>query len=183
MLLCLFPTFTYAHVGVGQDSGFIHGLTHPITGLDHLCAMIAVGLWATQRGGRAIWLVPLTFVAVMALGGFLGMAAIPLPLVEHGIAASVLILGIFIAAAVHLPLVTSTILVALFALLHGHAHGVEMPEAALGLRYGWGFILATVLLHTIGIGLAMLAQRMASAHATRYAGGAILVCGLYLCFT
>jgi urease accessory protein len=106
------PSFAHAHVGVGPTSGLWSGMAHPITGLDHILAMVAVGLWAAQRGGRAIWLVPLAFVTVMAVGGILGMLAISIPFAEQGIVASVLILGVLIAAAVRLPLAASVILVA-----------------------------------------------------------------------
>src|SRR5438552_13637461 len=119
------PSWAYAHVGPGGSSGFLRGFSHPLTGLDHIVAMVAVGLWAAQRGGRSIWLVPVTFVIVMALGGVLGAAGIALPWVERGIIASVLVLGVLIAAAVRLPLAAATLLVGLFALFHGHAHGAE----------------------------------------------------------
>jgi len=143
--------------------------------------MVAVGLWAAQRGGRAIWLVPLAFVTVMAVGGLLGMAAISIPFVEPGIVASVLVLGVMVAAAVRLPLVASTMLVGLFALFHGHSHGAEMPETAAGLVYGLGFIVSTALVHLCGIGLGLAAKRFGTAQLVRYAGGAIAACGLYLC--
>src|SRR2546423_3731360 len=107
MLMVLCPALAHAHVGPGQTQGLASGLTHPITGLDHVCAMIAVGLWAAQRGGRALWLAPLTFISVMAIGGILGMAGFALPFVERGIVVSVLVLGVLIAAAVRLPLVMS----------------------------------------------------------------------------
>jgi urease accessory protein len=183
LCLLMFPALTEAHVGVGQAHGFGPGLAHPITGLDHICAMVAVGLWAAQRGGRALWLVPLTFVSVMAIGGLLGMAAVSIPFVERGVVASVLVLGVLIAAAVRLPLVVSVVIVALFALFHGHAHGAEMPETASGFAYGLGFVMATAALHLCGIGIGMAAQRAGTARVVRYAGGAMAVCGLYLCFT
>ncbi|MEO6054363.1 MAG: HupE/UreJ family protein, partial [Chthoniobacterales bacterium] len=141
--LCLLvPSLVHAHVGVGATNGFEHGFTHPLTGLDHICAMLAVGLWAAQMGGRAIWAVPLTFVSVMAVGGMLGMSGIALPFTEQGIILSVLTLGVLIAASARLPLVASMIIVGLFAIFHGHAHGAEMPETASGVLYAGGFILA-----------------------------------------
>ncbi len=153
-LVFLLPSLAQAHPGIpGHTHGFDNGLFHPLTGLDHICAMIAVGLWAAQRGGRALWLVPLTFVSVMAFGGALGMSGIALPFVETGIVASVLILGVLIAAAVRLPLMASAAMVGLFALFHGFAHGAEMPDTASGLVYGIGFIAATAILHLCGIGL------------------------------
>ena len=178
----LLPTLAQAHPGFpGHSHGFANGLAHPVTGLDHICAMVAVGLWAAQRGGRALWLVPSVFVLVMALGGALGMAAVPIPFVEPGIAASVLVLGVLIAAAVRLPLPASALVVGVFAIFHGYAHGAEMPGSASGLAYGFGFVAATASLHLSGIGLGLLAQRFASARLVRYAGGAIAACGVYLC--
>ena len=177
----LAPSLAYAHVGVGETSGFLHGLAHPVTGLDHIAAMVAVGLWAAQRGGRAVWVVPVTFVTIMSVGGLLGAAGVPVSFVEPGIIASVLVLGVLIAAAVRLPLVASSLLVGLFAIFHGHAHGVEMPESVSGLAYGVGFVLATGLLHGLGIGLGLLAQKLASPRAIRNAGGAITAIGVYLC--
>jgi len=178
----LLPALAQAHPGIpGHTHGFANGLAHPVTGLDHICAMVAVGLWAAQRGGRALWLVPSVFVSVMALGGALGMAAVPIPFVEPGIAASVLVLGVLIAAAVRLPLPASALLVGVFAVFHGYAHGVEMPGSASGLACGLGFVAATASLHLLGIGFGLLAQRFASARLVRCAGGAIAACGVYLC--
>ncbi len=179
----LLPALAQAHPGFpGHTHGFANGLAHPLTGLDHICAMVAVGLWAAQRGGRALWLVPSVFVSVMACGGALGMAAVPLPFVEAGIVASVLVLGVLIAAAVRLPLPASALLVGAFALFHGYAHGAEIPGTASGLAYGLGFVAATAALHLSGIGLGLLARRFGSAQLVRYAGAAIAGCGLYLCF-
>jgi urease accessory protein len=177
------PSLAQAHPGIpGHTHGFENGLLHPLTGLDHICAMVAVGLWAAQRGGRALWLVPATFVSIMTVGGALGMGKVGIPYVEQGIAASVLVLGIFIAAAVRLPLMASMAIVGLFALFHGYAHGAEMPETASGLAYGIGFVVATASLHLLGIALGITAQRFASAQFVRYLGGGIAACGVYLCF-
>jgi len=183
LAIFLLPTLAQAHPGMpGHTHGFANGLAHPLTGLDHICAMVAVGLWAAQRGGRALWLVPSVFVSAMILGGVLGMAVVPIPFVEPGIAASVLVLGLLIAAAVRLPLPVSAMLVGLFALFHGYAHGAEMPDSTSGLAYGVGFVAATASLHLLGIGSSLFAQRFGSARMVRYAGGAIAVCGIYLCF-
>jgi len=182
-LLAVFflPALAQAHPGLpGHTHGFANGLAHPLTGMDHICAMIAVGLWAAQRGGRALWTVPLTFVSVMALGGIFGMAGGALPLVKTGIATSVLVLGILIAACVELPLAASVPIVGLFALFHGYAHGAEMPATAAGLNYGTGFILATAGLHLTGIGIGLAARQWDSMQTIRYAGGAIAACGIYL---
>jgi urease accessory protein len=174
------PSLAHAHVGIGETNGFLHGVGHPLTGLDHLYAMIAVGLWAAQAGGRAIWAVPLTFVSVMLLGGVFGMAGIHLLFGETGIAVSVLMLGVFIAAAVRLPLSASILIVGLFALCHGHAHGAEMPATASALEYASGFALATASLHLAGIGLGVSIEKIASAKFVRFAGGAIALWGLVL---
>jgi urease accessory protein len=183
LLIFLLPSLAQAHPGPpGHTHGFANGLLHPLTGLDHICAMVAVGLWAAQRGGRALWLVPATFVSVMIIGGILGMGHAGIPYVEQGIAASVLVLGILIAGAVRLPLAANTAIVGLFALFHGYAHGAEMPATASGLAYGVGFVIATASLHLSGIGLGLLAKQFASANLIRYVGGAIAACGVYLCF-
>lgn len=181
--LLLAPTLAQAHTGVGDTNGFAHGFGHPLTGLDHLLAMIAVGLWAAQIGGRALWAVPLSFVSVMAVGGVLGIAGVPVPFVEQGIATSVLLLGLMIAFAVRMPLGFSVPLVALFAICHGHAHGAEMPASASGLAYAVGFMIATAFLHCIGIGLGILIQRYTAAPVLRLAGAAIAVIGVTFFFS
>lgn len=158
----------------------MYGLMHPASGLDHVCAMLAVGLWAAQTGGRSLWAVPLTFVGVMALGGALPMLGIGLPFVEQGIVLSVLLLGVLIAAAVRLPLWLSSGMVGLFALWHGHAHGAEMPEMASGIEYVQGFLLATALLHTIGIASGMSMRWIARERVIHAAGAGIALCGVYL---
>ena len=179
-LILLLPAVAHAHVGVEPTSGLAAGLAHPFMGLDHLCAMMAVGLWAAQRGGRVIWLVPLAFVTVMAAGGVLGMFAISIPFVEPGILTSVFVLDVLIAAAVRLPLLTSVILVGFFALFHGHAHGSELPSTAAGFTYALGFLISTILLHLCGIGLRLSARRYPGTQPARYVGAAIVACGLYL---
>ncbi|MDO8812925.1 MAG: HupE/UreJ family protein [Gallionella sp.] len=176
----LLPSFAYAHVGAGEASGFMHGLAHPIGGLDHICAMLAVGIWAAQMGGRSLWAVPLTFVGVMALGGMLPMLGISLPFVEQGIVLSVLLLGVLIAASVRLPLWLSSGMVGMFALWHGHAHGAEMPELAFGMGYALGFMLATALLHAAGIAFGLGMQRISRERLVHAAGAGIALCGVYL---
>ena len=171
--------FAQAHPGHG-GGGFADGFAHPLHGLDHLLAMLAVGLWAAQLGGRARWAVPAAFVGAMAVGGALGMAGAGLPLAEQGIAASVLILGLLIAAAVRLPLVAGAALVGIFALCHGYAHGAEMPETAAGAVYALGFAGATALLHGCGFGLGVLLQRAAKAEWLRAGGVAISAVGVLL---
>ena len=152
----LAPSAALAHTGVGDTSGFIHGFMHPLGGLDHQLAMILVGIFAYQLGGRALWLVPLTFVGVMAIGGLLGVAGIPVPFIELGIALSVIVLGAIVAFGVKVPVAAAMGIVGLFAIFHGHAHGSEMPMDASGLEYGLGFMLATAILHAVGIGIGFL---------------------------
>jgi urease accessory protein len=174
------PSLAHAHSGAGETSRLLQGIGHPLSGLDHICAMVAVGLWAAQMGGRSIWAIPLTFINVMALGGILAMMGINLPLVETGIVISLLTLGVLIAASLRLPLVASVIIVGLFATFHGLAHGAEMPETASALAYAAGFIIATAFLHGCGVGLGVAIQRLASPKIVRYAGTAIVLCGAYL---
>ena len=143
-----------AHTFGSQGAGLIAGLTHPFVGLDHLQAMIAVGIWAGQLGGRAVWLIPLTFVSVMAAAATLASFGLLLPLMEPAIACSVLVLGLLIADSVRLPTSVGALLVSLFAVFHGYAHGLELPQAASPILYGAGFVLATALLHGLGIGFA-----------------------------
>lgn len=176
----LLPSIAHAHTGVGDVGGFLHGLAHPVGGADHLCAMLAVGLWASQMGGRSLWAVPLTFVSVMALGGMLLVVGIALPFVEQGIAWSVLLLGVLIVAAVRLPLWLSGGMAGLFALWHGHAHGAEMPVLASGMSYALGFMLATASLHGIGIAFGLWMQGLARKRLIRATGAAIALCGVYL---
>ena len=178
--LLLIPTLAHAHVGIGETSGFLRGMGHPLSGIDHICAMVAVGLWASQMGGRSLWLIPLTFLFVMATGGLLGMSGVTLPFVEQGITASVLILGVFIAAAIRMPLAASVTLVGLFALCHGHAHGAEMPASASGLQFAMGFVLATAVFHALGIGLGVAMKKQGRPMVVRFAGLAIICCGAYL---
>jgi urease accessory protein len=146
-----------AHTGVGATSGLAAGFTHPLLGLDHLLAMIAVGLFAASRGGKALWLVPLAFVAMMAASGLLAMAGIGLPMVELGIALSVVVLGAAVALRLSLPVAGAVALAGVFALFHGHAHGAEMPAGASALTYALGFVLATAMLHAVGVGIGLVA--------------------------
>ncbi|MFH1604360.1 MAG: HupE/UreJ family protein [Pseudomonadota bacterium] len=176
----LLPSLAHAHVGVGDTAGFAHGVGHPLGGVDHILAMVAVGLWAAQCGGRALWFIPATFVLVMGFGGFVGTIGLPVPFVEQGIVLSVLVLGVLVAAAVRLPLFAGALIVALFAVFHGHAHGAEMPANALGLAYGAGFALATAILHALGIGAAVLTRSFGQSGLLRVTGGAIAMSGVYL---
>ncbi len=170
----------HAHTGIGEVSGFAAGFGHPFTGLDHLLAMVAAGLWAAQIGGRATWKIPAAFVGVMLLGGAAGMLGVRLPFVEQGIVASVLALGALVAVAWRWPAAAGAALVGLFAFFHGHAHGSEMPPGAGALAYSAGFGLATALLHLTGIALAEASRRVFDGRLTRLAGGAIALLGLGL---
>jgi urease accessory protein len=181
----LAPTAALAHVGVGSTSGFMHGFMHPLSGLDHQLAMILVGIFAYQLGGRALWLVPLSFVGVMAIGGFLGVMGIPIPFVEVGIAMSVIVLGAIVAFGVKVPVAVAMGAVGFFAIFHGHAHGSEMPLDASGFEYGIGFMLATALLHALGIGIGFLiglSSKTLGQNVYRVAGGLASVAGVALLF-
>jgi urease accessory protein len=171
----------FAHTGHGDTGGFVHGFMHPLGGLDHVLAMVAVGLYATMIGGRALWLMPLTFIGVMTLGGALGASGIVDPFVEIGIAMSVIVLGLAVALRVNLPTITAIALVGLFAIFHGHAHGAEMPRDVSGYAYAAGFMLATALLHCAGIALGLLAGSLAARGGWRVAqaaGGATALAGV-----
>jgi len=169
-----------AHTGAGSVSGFATGFGHPIGGLDHVLAMVAVGILAAQQGGRALWLVPAAFVVMMIAGGALGVAGVALPYVGVGILGSVIVLGMIIAAGRRLPVALAMTLAGAFAVFHGHAHGTEMPLDASGFTYGAGFVLATALLHAAGIGLGLGAAAVARPLALRIGGGAIALAGLAL---
>lgn len=172
-----------AHTGHGAAAGLAAGAGHPLAGLDHVLAMVAVGILAAQLGGRALWAVPAAFLGAMILGGLLGVAAAAEPFVEQGIAISVVLLGLIIALGQRLPPAAAAALVAGFAVFHGHAHGAEMPADASGLLYGLGFALATASLHLAGIGLGLGARRLAETLgrlAVRASGGTIAAAGVYL---
>ncbi len=178
--LVLLPSVAFAHTG-DHSSGLAHGFVHPITGLDHILAMVMVGVFAWQLGGRAVWLVPATFVAVMAMGGALGLAGVEVPFIEIGIALSVVVLGAAVAFGVKAPVAAAMALVGLFAVFHGQAHGLEMPAGAGGFAYGLGFVAATALLHAAGIAIAFAFGRIADRNGptvTRAAGALVGVAGV-----
>ena len=175
LALCLVPALAHAHPGHGTETGGIGwGIVHPFTGLDHILAMVAVGLWAVQLGKRALWLLPAAFVSAMTVGAALGMGGVRLPFVEPAILASVIGLGAFVAFAARMPLGASAATVALAALFHGQAHGSEMPVNASGLFTAIGFVLATAALHAAGIACGFTLQHTAQQRAIRAAGVAIL---------
>ena len=175
----LTPAVVFAHTGVGHTSGFVHGFGHPISGLDHVLAMVMVGVFAWQLGGRALWLVPLTFVCVMAVGGMLGVAGIGVPFVEIGIALSVVVLGAIVAFNVKAPIAAAMGVVGLFAMFHGHAHGAEIPDDAGGVAYAAGFMIATAILHLAGISIGFLIGT-ADKRLVRLAGGLTTGAGVAL---
>jgi urease accessory protein len=175
--LCLFAGAASAHTGNHTITGFSSGLSHPLLGLDHLLAMIAIGLWAAQQGGRALWAVPAAFVGAMLLGGGMSLAGLSLPHVETGIAASVLVLGLLIATRRQWAVKAGMAVAAGFALFHGYAHGLEMPQAASPALYALGFMLATVFLHGVGI-----ASSLVGRYAMQAAGVGIAVTGVALIF-
>ena len=179
--LAIAPSVALAHTGVGHASGFLHGVEHPITGLDHILAMVTVGIFAYQLGGRALWLVPSTFVGVMALGGVLGMTGVDVPFVELGIAVSVVVLGVVVALGVKAPHAAAMAMVGFFAIFHGHAHGAEIPGDAGSVGYGLGFVIVTTLLHLSGIGIGFAVGKTGDRHGAmvpRSAGAIVAVAGV-----
>ena len=177
----LLPSAALAHPGHGEMAGFFHGFEHPIGGLDHILAMVLVGMLAWQVGGRALYAVPASFVLLMAVGGALGVAGIDVPFVEIGIALSIVIFGLAVAFGIKAPTVAFAALVGLFAIFHGHAHGTEMPADSAGLAYGFGFMLGTALLHAVGIGIGFVLAKIGEARGgliIRATGGAAAALGI-----
>ncbi|MEM7775848.1 MAG: HupE/UreJ family protein [Pseudomonadota bacterium] len=173
------PDTAYAHLQGGPLGGFQSGFRHPIVGIDHLLAMLAVGIWGAQMGGRNVWTLPVTFPLIMAVGGILGMSGFDLPYVELGIACSVFVLGLVIAFAWKAPDWAALLLIAVFAIFHGYAHGVELPQAVDPASYANGFVVATGLIHIIGIGIGLLLERPWKGQLSRALGAAIAVTGLF----
>ena len=165
------PAAALAHPGHDGAGGLVHGFIHPVTGIDHVLAMIAVGVLAAQYGGRALWLVPMSFLVAMAIAGVIGMAGIVVPVAEVGIGVSVVVLGLAIAFQLRPPTFVAMAVVGFFALFHGYAHGAELPDGITGLSFALGFLLATALLHSTGVGLGLLMQRQASSRRLIQAGG------------
>ena len=176
-ILLLGASPAFAHVGHGTTESFAAGIAHPLGGLDHITVMVAVGLWAALKGGRALWIWPCAFVGVMLVGGALGMAHVDLPFVEPAILASVVALGLLVALAVDMPVALGAAIIGAFALFHGHAHGTEVTDSANGLIYMAGFALATAALHLAGIGFAQLMARNALRPLVRVAGAVCVVIG------
>jgi urease accessory protein len=172
-----------AHTYGADGGGLAMGFMHPIMGSDHVLAMIAVGLWAAQRGGADLWRLPAAFIGTMVFGMVLALADIGLPMVELGIAGSVVMLGVLVGFAARIPSTAAVSLVALFALFHGHAHGTELPGTAMPVLYAVGFVAATALLHGVGAGAGLFAKRFgtcAAAHALRACGALVALAGTLL---
>ena len=172
----------FAHTGTGLPGGFMSGFVHPLSGFDHLLAMISVGLWGAFLGRPLIIALPVIFPTVMAFGAALGMANAPLPSTETGIAVSVLLLGGVIAFDVKAPVWLACVIVAIFAIFHGYAHGKELPSAADPIGYAVGFMLATGLLHMFGIGLGLINNIPRGKFVTRSMGAAVAVSGVFFLY-
>jgi urease accessory protein len=178
LVLLLGSSAAMAHTGAGTTGGFAAGFMHPILGWDHVVAMVAVGLWGAFLGRPAIWVLPVVFPLVMAFGGALGVIGVPLPAVETGIAASAIVLGCMVALAARPPLWVAAVLVGIFAIFHGHAHGTELPGSANPLAFSLGFVIATGMLHVCGIAFGLLVRWPQGRVAVRVCGGAIAAIGV-----
>ena len=179
LLVAAWPLLAWAHIQTGQAGGFVSGLAHPVSGLDHVIAMVAVGLWGAQLGMPAMWVLPVAFPMMMAFGGMLGLIGVPLPGVEIGIAASAVVLGVLVLGELRLPLPAAIGVVALFAVFHGHAHGTELEQGQNALLYSIGFVIATGLLHAAGITVGLVHRWNPGRRALRGAGALIMAGGLY----
>jgi urease accessory protein len=180
-IFALMPGVAFAHTGVGDTHGFVSGFTHPIGGLDHVLAMVTVGLLAAALGGRALLLVPVSFVGMMLVGGALGMWGIHVPAVELGISMSIVIVGAIVALGYRLPTGVAMVVAGVFAVFHGHAHGAEMPLGTSALGYVAGFAAATTLLHVSGIGLGMSIAGLSKSYSrpvARLVGSIVAALGL-----
>jgi urease accessory protein len=180
--LLLLASAASGHTGEGINTGFASGFWHPILGWDHVVAMVAVGLWGAFLGKPGIWILPVVFPIVMAFGGALGVLGVPIPAVETGIALSGVILGLLIAFAVKAPLWIAAVIVGIFAIFHGHAHGGELPEQFSAYGYAVGFVIGTGLLHVVGIALGFLTRSSVGTWAARGIGGAIALVGAAFLF-
>jgi len=168
----------HAHVQTGEASGFLTGVGHPVSGLDHVVAMIAVGLWGAQLDAPALWLLPVTFPMMMALGGLVGLLGVALPGLEVGIAASAVVLGLVVMFALRPPLAVAVALVAVFAIFHGHAHGTELPPGQSALLYSMGFVVATGCLHGVGIAIGVIHRWRWGQTLLRAVGAVVALAGI-----
>ncbi len=179
LVVLLWAETALAHAQQGQAAGFLIGLVHPISGLDHVLAMVAVGLWGAQLGSPAIWVLPLAFPMVMALGGMLGLMGVPLPGIEYGIAASAILLGAAVMYEMRPPLAMAAALVAFFAIFHGHAHGTELPPGQSAMLYSMGFVVGTGCLHATGIGIGTVHRWTWGQKLLRAAGAVVAMGGVF----
>jgi urease accessory protein len=177
--IVLWPMIAWGHAESGEAGGFLSGMSHPVSGLDHVVAMIAVGLWGAQLGMPAIWILPVAFPMMMAVGGMLGLIGVPLPGVEIGIALSAVVLGALVLGRVRLPLAAAVAVVALFAIFHGHAHGTELEAGQNAMLYSLGFVIATGLLHGVGIAIGLIQGWEVGRQVLRGAGALIMAAGVY----
>jgi urease accessory protein len=175
--MLLWTQIAFAHVTKDEAGGFVTGFRHPLSGLDHIIAMVAVGLWGAQLGAPAIWILPIAFPMVMAFGGMLGLMGVPLPGTEYGIAASALLLGAAVLFEARPPLAIAALLVAFFAIFHGHAHGTELPPGENGLLYSMGFVIATGCLHGVGISIGVVHRWAWGQRLLRFAGAVVMLGG------
>ena len=179
LMLFALPTVAEAHILSGEGGGFLHGFEHPLSGLDHMLAMFCVGLWGAQMGGRSVWSLPIAFPLIMVAGGVMGIAGIPLPAVESGIALSIIVLGAAIACLWRPPEWLAIAVIGVFAIFHGYAHGAELPNAADPADYAFGFVVATGLIHLAGIAVGLGFQRLHGGQMARALGGLIGLGGVY----
>ncbi|HEY6342561.1 MAG TPA: HupE/UreJ family protein [Bryobacteraceae bacterium] len=179
VMIALSSQTAFAHAQKGEAVGFLTGFRHPISGLDHVLAMIAVGLWGAQLGAPAIWILPVAFPMVMAIGGMLGLMGVPLPGIEYGIALSAMLLGLAVMFEIRPPLGFAAALVAFFAVFHGHAHGTELPAGQSALLYSIGFVFATGCLHAVGIGIGTVHRWAWGQRFLRTAGAMVAVGGVF----
>jgi urease accessory protein len=177
--LLLAPAIARAHVGSGEAGGFGSGLAHPVSGLDHVLAMVAVGLWGAQLGAPPVWMLPIVFPMMMAFGGMFALMGMPLPGVEIGIAVSAIVLGALVLGQARLPLPAALVVVAFFAVFHGHAHGTELEPGQNALLYSLGFVIATGLLHLVGITIGLIHRWSSGRMALRGAGAVVMLGGAY----
>ncbi|RIK96473.1 MAG: Ni/Fe hydrogenase [Proteobacteria bacterium] len=177
-MACTWPRAAFAHAESGAAGGFASGFLHPLAGVDHVLAMLAVGMWGAQLGAPAIWLLPVAFPLVMSLGGVAGILGLPMLPIEPGIALSVIVLGACIALAQRPPLWLAGALVSAFAVFHGYAHGTELPAQAGAVAYSAGFVLATGLIHVAGIAIGLVTRLPRGMAALRAAGAAIALAGV-----
>ena len=179
LMAMLWAQAAFAHAQTGEAVGFLTGFRHPISGLDHVLAMVAVGLWGAQLGAPAIWLLPVSFPMVMAVGGMLGLMGVHLPGIEYGIAASAILLGAAVMFEARPPVAVAATLVGFFAIFHGHAHGTELPPNQSVLLYSMGFVIATGCLHAVGIGIGAVHRWAWGEKVVRLAGSLVAMGGVF----